>query len=734
MREGYHRVKYRPMPNHARFGLSSRLFHNEACYTAKELALRSLILSTRAASGMAQELLQTDNRWFDDDETAFINVNEGSWIWNSELKPRFELGRDDFHIGLQTKRKVVWTQLYTMTRTFGDYLLKRNSLLSDAYLNQPMNYFLLDIVHILNRLAVISDGHYVNEQLRLLRKYIRTVEIHIPADVGSDRLFLADCRRTIESDVQTEIENKLQSRQLKDNFERLQQQLTRLAELRHTGLHFALTANSVNPHPYWEHFDSRPELRDNPHKEFPTLAAKRCAKPLTDALAETLTTHESTMRPDILELDETILEDCADFKFIDNLPKALRKAYSESLVNLQEISRFQRIIEQVLLLFDQGGEVFTFIQFREQMQMLLQSIEQFVHYSQASIVEVMEGNTRAYHQYLQEKQDLRWWEPWLSNKAEKIDVFISNQDNLARYQVSPGDLQEASNELLQTISDLDSHLSQHTGQTGQQAMLTSLQASVQQLMSAMDAWVGHQYLLRGLSPPAKSDVFLPREEDIGEKIDVQKPIPVESGMRGFNPEKPEMLHPELCTSSAARISPPITFWSPPPSPFKSIPSPCDVMLPGSSSTGCEYPQIGNSDNARNITLTPAPNHFNAGMTLGILILLPLGLLILKLLYDAWTTQAAARTEHEPQGDPETFDKLVRNIEDLLAEAWHLTDNKDTDLGQSLQDFQNDLLELKMAAINRKSNNILKAQELFNDIDYFIKDIQEDQYTFTTQAP
>ncbi|ASQ44629.1 hypothetical protein [Legionella clemsonensis] len=654
MRSKYHHVHYRAMPAQSRFGLIFGVLHNEECYTAEELQFRTRILSARANSGLDADLLQTSNSWFSTNEdSAFTNINENSWFFYPEYRPRESLSTEDFHISLVDNQRLNWPELATMTRTIGDYLLLRNSNLPASHLNQPMNYVLLDIIRILKRLSVTDNAEYVTKQLQLLHNYLRTVEIHTSATVGSDRLFLSDCRLTIEHQQQT-IENEIHSRQLKTQIHQVQQQLNQVAELRHTILHFALSDSAVNPHPYWEHFATPTQPQLDSKKEFPTLAAKACGTMRSDELAKI--NEESAINPqlNVLELSAETLSQCPDFKFVAALPEAVQDAYRNSLIDLQEILRFQGILDQLLQLFDQAGEVFTIIQFREQMLGLLKNIEQFIQHSQHNIMQVLEANTNLYHQFIQAKQDLRWWEKMLTQRQEKMDNFIANQDNLARFDTTPADLQMANKELLQQVNQVVNQLIQHASETSQLQLVSSTREMVEQLMNSMHAWIGRQYELKGLPIPEK-----PQLNPIAEKRGLDTP----------KTEQPTYSHhqkliikePTALTSSTSKLTP-FQFWSQPQVTYLPAPRPCNSL-----SCNATPPMLSAAEN--NAGNSTAPMLY-AGVALGFLVLLPLSILALKLLYDSW--QPSAQNSNYEASDFEAIKiktadllSLVNNLQDTL---------------------------------------------------------------------
>ncbi|MFC7780271.1 hypothetical protein [Legionella taurinensis] len=669
MREGHHQITYRAMPPQARFGFFTRPLHDESCYTQEELHLREAILAARSQSGLDPDLLRTDMAWFSpDNQVALVNVNEGSWIFGNEYRPRQGLSRDDFHIGL-INRQLHWPALNTMTRFIGDYLLIRNNQLDDRHLNQPLNYVFLDAVQILNRMAVIHDGRFVNKQLQLLNKYLRVVETHVSPTQGSDRLFLADCRYTLEHRIAKDIENKQQSQQLKLQFEQVRHQLNRVAELRHTVLHFALTDSTVNPHPYWEHFSEVPRGIEG-KQEFPTLSAKHCAEKTSDALAQPGNPQLSQ-----LKLTPHTLDNCPALGLIDKTSTAIKAAYGQSISDLQEVLRFQHILDSLLQLFDQAGEVFTLIQLRRQMNNLLLGIEQFVQQSEQHIVSVVEANSRLYHQLIQDKQDLSWWERMTSGKAEKIDRYINNQDNLARFPTSSSDLSAASKELLDGVHEVLNHLKQQGTETQQVAMVSSTRELVQHLMDSMHAWVGHQQEINGLPIPDKPALILSNQQE--------QPA-VDWGTRPSQSPSSFVKQPSLPQASfTQRVEAPLFFQAQSqrgPVPSCLTNQPCTAPL----LTGNDTMARGNPFNTA--ALRPEAAAISASVLLGTLVLLPLVFIGLKLLYDAWQRPAPSR---RTPNNKENFNHLATQAADLLSAASHLLPQEETACMQEEFDYLSD---------------------------------------------
>lgn len=547
MPAGHHRIKYHPMPASARFGLTSAFFHNEASYTEEELQFRLRLLKNRANSAIDVELLQTTQSWFDENpEKALLNINQDSWLFQNEYRPREELSREDFHIGLLNVQRQYWSGLSTMTRVIGDYLILRNKDLTEQYLNQPMNYFLLDLIQILKRLAMIENPVYVEEQLKFLGNYLRSIEILLASSPGSDRLFLADCRHEIENKLQAEIENKLISKQLKTDVEQMQRKTQQVAQITHSILHFALAKDEVNSHPFLEYFVTQQQAPEFKSK-FPTLAAQACAASESSQLIQI-----ETIKVEQVILSTKTLDDCPGFKLIEDLSAETKAAYARGLNDLQALVHFQGLLNQLSALLDQAGEVLTLIQFREQILNLLHNLEQLVKQSQRNIAEVIDANDKAYFKFIQAKQDLRWWERLNGKAQQKIDAFITNQDNLARFSATMTALQTANKALLHESGQIINRLNQQASEEQQMNLVSSTGEHIQQLINSMHGWVSNQHLLRGEAIPPRP--LLWQEQTPHEETPLL--IEVEET------EEPELINERSVTSSASQLAA-HSFWQSP---------------------------------------------------------------------------------------------------------------------------------------------------------------------------
>lgn len=479
---------YQSMPAKSRFGIFNALFYNEAWYTAQEMQLRSQILTARSQSGLDPSLLETSVTWFNSNlDIAFLSYHENSWFFEKSYLPRSTITKDDFHIEFNLNQHPKWAELSTMRRFIADYLIVRNEGFAQAYLNQPMNYLLLDVIQILNRLSMRENPEHVLSQLEQLQQYLRSVEINISPTVGSDRLFLADCRENILAE-QESFEQQIGSQRLITRVLYLQQHLTHIAELRNTVLHFALAAEAVNPHPYWDYF-KKDSLHPDFKRKFPTLMAKDCV----------LQKEVETKKLSLANKPVEDLSDCPHLKLVE-MTSEMKHFYYQAIKNLEEMLHFQQIFDELSKTFEKAGEIITLLQFREQLEAFLDHIELFMQRSQSTINQILNYNSNFYHQTIKEKQNLSLWDKWLTSKQAGFNTFIKNQDYLARFRVTVADLQQANKKFIAEVQQIKGILNEHVVRQNSIVLISSTQEDIFRLMQKMEAFVPRSSPLIELEP------------------------------------------------------------------------------------------------------------------------------------------------------------------------------------------------------------------------------------------
>ncbi|KTD82525.1 hypothetical protein [Legionella waltersii] len=593
---------YRPMPDTRRF-----LLYSESCYTQEELSFREWVLKTRASSGIHSDYLVNPSSWFASDDQALINVYEGSWFFSNAYRPRHGLTQEDFHVRPIDSQRMEWPPIYDLMQNVGDYLLLRTQDLSSDHLNHPMNYVLLDVNNMLKGLSQNPNIQQVKEQLELITRYVRTVEKNISPLVGSDRLFLANFRQVVDSKIQPHLDYKLETQLLRDKLGELSKEIRRLSTERNRVLHFALNQNKVNPHPYEYQMQ-----RIDDKSAYPTQAAKECASKSTD-----LTTNPIPS----LFLSSKQLKDCKDFKLISSSDKVLDH-YGKAVSDLNELERFQKVIQDISDLLGQAGEVYTVYQFKRQMLTLLNEINLFIGDSSVHINEIIEENTQAYHKAIRDEQDLSLFKKWFSNEQEKLNTYIKNQDTLSQYPSTTSDLSKTQGKLTSKVNDVVNHLSNPKIAGSSFETITGQTQELNKLIGSMHNWISTQHELKGLpSPPTPAQIAPP-------------------------------ITPAIQSGYTASVEP-VHY----PSLFNSTPT--NTTLTCASDNGICTDKTIDTSTAQ-----------NSNIYLGLLALIPVGVLLFILVYKL--TQKKDESEDQPitpsdNGSKTQFNQLKIEFDDLLTQ-------------------------------------------------------------------
>lgn len=664
-----HVTLYRPLPYKGRFWL-----YSESCYTEEELNLREWILKTRAQSGIHQDYLNNPSSWFAEDGQALVNVYENAWFYSNAFKPRDIISRDDFHVQPIDSQRLQWPALYDLMQKVGDYLLLRNEGLPPEHLNQPMNFVFLDLNHILKGLSQNTDMGQVKEQLELITQYLRSIEKNISPLIGSDRLFLANFRLTLDEEVHPQLNHMIESQLLKDRLGDLSKIIKKLSTDRNRILHFALNINPVNPHPY---DFTQPQLEES--SGFPTQAAKKCGESSTELIADPTP---------ILHLTMQQLSDCPNFKLI-SMNEEILDHYAAAISDLNELERFQKVITQIMDLLGQAGEVYTIHQFKEQMLTLLKQIEGFIDNTSKHIDAILHANTMEYHKAIETEQNLSLWKRWFSTEKELLQTYIKNQDTLSQFPSSTSDLAKTNKVLKEHVNQVISHLSQPRSiETSFEAIAGQAQ-ELDRLMGSMHQWIKIQHGKLGLpepNPPQSLQRLTTSEHPASNSLPIStvatRPVILSPSVE---PPPLAIHHPPLFSSSSA----------PPPGACPEISNQCTT-----NSGEC-----------------PAPAADNSMLYLGLIALIPIGLITLYLIYH-WSQK---REQPLAQGNQAEFEELQIEFEDLLVKIRSFEHANNQDLTNEydtlLQNFNELVDKAKSGSYPTHS-----LKEVLDDLDYFYKEI------------
>lgn len=659
-------ASYQAMPPRSRFWV-----YSEACYTETELELREWVLKARANSGIHPDYLVNPGSWFSsDDQQAFINVYEHSWFFSKALKTRQTLTRDDFLVQPIDNQRLQWPQLYELMQRVGDYLVLRNQNLPLEHLNQPMNFIMLDINNMLKGLSQNANIAQTQNQLEHVLHYIRAIEKNTSPLIGSDRLFLANLRSVIDGEIRPYLTHLTESQLLKDRLVELSKITQQLAEERHRELHFALNANAVNPHP--RDF-TKGEL--NNVKAYPTLAVKECAQSTSLAVVPNMST---------LKLSKEVLRDCAHFKLITSNEEILQ-LYANAVMDLNELTQFQKIITQTIDLLEQAGEVYTVYQFKEQLIVLLNQLDHFVDTTFQTMETLIHENTQAYHKAIQDEQNLSFFQKWFTSEKEQLDAYIKNQDMLAQFPSTTSELAKTNLSLKNSVAQIMAHLNQPARKKTNFAAIAAQTQELNTLMGSMHEWVKIQYEAKGLAPPQQPEKLQVQLNSC--LISIKNPLPtavVSNTIRSLD----------------------VHFFA------KNTPiNNATSSICSSDQPQCALPRYQ----------VQAANASLSVYWLGLATLLPIGVILLYLFL-----KSQEQSEKIILGTKEEFAELCEQVDDLLAQINEVPESDDDYVELEYEDF--------VAAYNalcRKARlgryEVTTLQALYEDMNSYYEDYINPKY-------
>ncbi|CAM2967506.1 Uncharacterised protein [Legionella steigerwaltii] len=679
---------YQPQQYHYRSWL-----HSASCYTEEELAKREWIIKTRANSGIHPDYLSSSSSWFAEDSQALINVYERSWFYSNAYKTRHVLTRDDFHVQPIDSQLLQWPILYELMQKTGDYLLVRNQELPKEHLNQPMNFFLLDLNHILKGISQNPSAKQTREQLEHVARYVRTIEKDISPFAGSDRMFLANFRSTIDDDIHPQLTHKIESQLLRDRLGELSKTIDQVSTERNRILHFALNTNQVNPHPYT--FSIAPPTDDL--KAYPTQAAKECSKGSTSLV-------ENSMPG--LQLTGEQLKDCPDFQLITTQEEVLDH-YAKAVTDLNELDQFQKVITQTIGLLEQAGEVYTVFQFKEQLSLLLRETESFIDESSVHIEKIIQANTQAYHKAIQEEQSFSYMslsgiKKWITSEREKLNTFIGNQDNLAHFPSTTAELAKTNQVLKQQVNQVIGHLNGPIIQGSDFATLVGQAQELNVLMDSMHGWIKFQYELKGLKPPQKPDKLplLPQPSS------QQKSHPQPKSRPSFFEHNKKLL---VVDDDYHQPN-----WSYETPRYRLPTEPPQAIAPCAGNQDMDVCPIQETETS------------NAGVYIAAIVLIPIGLIAIYLLYKSLNKP---ETKVKILGSKEEYVKIKTKLDDFIVEIQRVRKKDDPAVKDLFEEYINEYDELTQKA-QKGIYDIEELKELYVGMEEFYDEYCSESISLT----
>lgn len=540
-------------PPQSRRGFFSNLIYDANSYTDNEMRLRFKILTLRAASAIEHKLLQTDESWFADDiNLAFEIQNSKSWFLPVTYRPRTLITQDRFHTVLSS-RKLSWPSLSVLRRQIADFLLQRTKLHPDHMLNEPIHFVYLDLMQILERLALSSDAEFISAQIPRISQYLLQVSSLVTNNDAADKLFIDNCRIHLNKIMNDEIATTLNSKQLQNILSQLQSALENLGEQYHTILHFSFMSKRVNAHPYWELFQVS-TLPDD-QQLFPTSIAQSC-----------LSSTELQTYDDRTYYTKAI-PSCPQLPLHPDLTDEQRELYFTNLQQLEELIHFKQMLLQIQKVMEQAGEILTIRMFHRDLLNLFDKIDSFFITTHHSMLALLRESQELYHQSIVQQHSLPWWQSLITNRKQLFDAYIINHEKLARYTITKQSLTERlelTTELLyKAINQLRSL------ETVENEMQLSSQEEVFKLISTIYNWRKHQYKTIGLPLPEEPQLQIQARNTLSEPREKQFLAPAAPKDRTATKSENLIVEHNMLTEEPRKFRPSISAYPSSPLPLTS---------------------------------------------------------------------------------------------------------------------------------------------------------------------
>lgn len=442
---------FMPRPSEARtsfFDITANLFDYEACYQQKHLDLRERILQHRKAAQFDSEFPLADSSWFSDDpELAFENVNRNRYFLSERLKPQQKLTVNDFRVKDFVFGSFKWLSLANLEKDVGDFLLMRNHhIVSDRpeHLNEPMNFFFVDVKNILRNVAKEQNTKLAVSSINSLLNYINHVETELAFD-DSDRSFISQVRSALEQNIKPQINAVIENANIRSHLSSLMTELEGVIESSNRIVHFSLQDGKVNPHPKID----RGDISDSDLASYPTQALIACANKLavsTEGLSAVMKEGQQLLLDNPFYVSEKgaleyrandkLLEHCEDVRLIPNLSLEVKQAYIRSASHVNNLLEFKSMLNQVISLFDEAGQHQLVLGYQKELSSLMQAINIELEQAEKDIKLVMDENQSLKDSLLLRKMNLGFkssiaegFKNMLGfSKVIDAEQFIANQD------------------------------------------------------------------------------------------------------------------------------------------------------------------------------------------------------------------------------------------------------------------------------------------------------------------
>ncbi len=470
------------------------------CYSDTLLKQRTQIIKAREHAGFGNELKKSPFGWFDRDEEALININKDSYLFSAQFKPKMTISREDFYSERSSSVAYI-AELNKLEKELSNYLHTYNEQVSDSRLNHPLNFFYLDLKHILARLSSMNDYEDVLKVLPKVIGYITQVEDGLEGIEDFERKAMAHLRLTLKEQIIPKIKNKIETKNSRGSLQTLSKNLQQIIENTQTVLHHLYTVNEVNAHSTQLLTDDLPS--EHPLDKEPLHAIKQCSKKSADESIAVKIPNRSE-REDVANLIRHLnIKACESVTLIDGLTLNDQQLYLDAIAELYTLTEFYQTIPDIIEMLDLAGEVSTTLLLTSELKNYLQELSHKLETSQVLLREAIGSNERVYVNGLDSSHDKSFLsQVWgkLTSSTNNQEQFKKNKAKLSITGHTEGEsldlYAETKNAINQLISKIDGLSRKHAS--------GELQKQAETLISSLNNRIAHLVPSSQLKLPANS--------------------------------------------------------------------------------------------------------------------------------------------------------------------------------------------------------------------------------------
>lgn len=494
------------------------IYNFESCYTSENFFLRDKILSYRAAAKFQKEVVQGDSSWFSiEPSVAFEDLNANSYFLAPQKRPRDQLSMNDFRVVQHEYVKFAWDSLTQLEVDLGDFLLTRNRVIADSrpeHLNDPMNYFFLDIKRMIRLMSRETNTDLIADTMSSILHYINYVETELPFD-SQDRMFISQLRESVNKKVLPQIKEKMGSENLKLKLTTLIDEIDRVADTCQRELHYDFQDTEISPHVT----QLAMQIDEAEIVKHPLQALMGCAHGKSNSKAvstfrgkkQTLAFKQEQDLNGIFSLD--VLERCKNMHLMSGLSADEKSAYVQLASSINEFIKHKSLLRSLVGFIDDVGQYQVLMGYQSDLSNFLQTIKESIATAQETRAFLASANLAIKNSLLNTHHQQSSFTKLYGYVGELVGMtersinaenFMRNQDvkQLTSIRDPERTFEVATNVIEQTLDAMTKWRADYTDGSA----LLQLSGNYQQLISD----------IKLLSEPALLTIGAPMMDDISE--------------------------------------------------------------------------------------------------------------------------------------------------------------------------------------------------------------------------